>query len=65
MLNVAGWMEVVVNTTVIIVLQFINVSNRHIVHLKLTQCHLSIISQSWGKKILFFFLKARPQTQSC
>lgn len=43
--NVVGWMEVVVNTTVIIVLQFINVSNHCMVHLKLTQCHLSITSQ--------------------
>lgn len=43
--NVVGWMEVVVNTTVIIVLQFINVSNHRMVHLKLTQCHLSITSQ--------------------
>ena len=37
---------------VIIILQYISVSNQQVVHLKLTQYYMSIISQkSWGKKI--------------
>ena len=38
-------MEVVANTMVVITLQFINGSNHHVVHLKLTQCYVSIICQ--------------------
>lgn len=34
-----------VNATVVIILQYINVSDQHIVHLKLTQCYKSITSQ--------------------
>ena len=30
---------------VVIILQYINASNQHIVHLKITQCYMSIVSQ--------------------
>lgn len=43
--------EVLANTTVVIILQYINTSNEHIVHLKHKQCYVSITSQ-------FFFLKS-------
>lgn len=44
-------MEVLSNTVLVIILQYISGSNQHIAHLQLTQCHMSIISQeSWGKK---------------
>ena len=44
-------MEVLANTTVVIILQYINISNQLFVHLKLTQCYMSIISQkNLGKK---------------
>lgn len=33
------------NAMMVIILQYINVSNQHIIHLKLTQCCVSIISQ--------------------
>ena len=40
--------EVLTNPTVIIILIHMHVSNHHIVHLKLTQCYPSVISQySW------------------
>lgn len=38
-------MEVLINATVAITSQYINVTNHHAVHLKLTQCHMLIISQ--------------------
>lgn len=38
-------MEVLANSTVIMVLQYINVSNQHTVHVQLMQCYISIISQ--------------------
>lgn len=41
-------MEVLANATVVIILQYINVSNEH---LKLPQCYMSIISQP-KKKVL-------------
>ena len=38
-------------TMLVIILQYINVSNQQFVHLKLTQDYMSIISQqSWEKK---------------
>ena len=37
--------EVLTNATVLIILQYINVLTQHIVHLKLSQSYLSIISQ--------------------
>lgn len=38
-------MEMLANTIVVVVtLQYITVSNQHVVHLKLIQCYLSIIS---------------------
>ena len=33
------------NAMGVIILEYINVSNQHVAHLKLTQCHISIISQ--------------------
>ena len=42
-------MEVLINA-MIIILQFINISNHHVARLKYTQCYTSIISQlSWDK----------------
>ena len=38
-------MAVLGNTTEVIILQYISVSNQHIVHIKLAQCYMSIISQ--------------------
>ena len=38
-------MEVLPNTMLVIILQYMSVSNQHTVHLKLTQCYMSIISQ--------------------
>ena len=32
-------------TILVIKLQYINVTNQHIIHLKLTQCHMLIIYQ--------------------
>lgn len=37
------------NATVVILLQFVSVSNRHDVHLKLTQCDMSVISHNAGE----------------
>lgn len=39
-------MKVVTNILVVIFLQFINLSNKSIVHPTLTQCYVSITSQS-------------------
>ena len=36
--------EVLVNATLVIVLPYINLPNQHVVHLKLTQCYISITS---------------------
>ena len=38
--------EVLTNAAVLIILQYINVSNQHIVHLKLTQWYVSYISKN-------------------
>ena len=38
-------MDWLTNLTVLIILQYIHISNHNIVHLKLTQCFMSIISQ--------------------
>ena len=38
-------MEVLAKAIVVIILQYINVLNQHVVHLKLIQCSMSIISQ--------------------
>ena len=37
--------EVLANTMLVIILQYLNISNQQIVHLTLTQCYMSIISQ--------------------
>ena len=37
--------EVLANAMVVIILQYINVSNHYIVYLKLTECYISSISQ--------------------
>ena len=55
-------LEVLANATVVIILQYIKVSNQHVVHLKLTQCCMSIISQlkkdkSWQSKKFDWMLK--------
>ena len=36
--------EVLAKAMVVSILQYISVSNKHLVHLKLTQCYMSIIS---------------------
>ena len=43
-------MEVLANTMVVIILQYVNVSNQHIVQLKHAQCYMPIIFQfkKWG-----------------
>lgn len=38
-------MEVLAIAMVVIILQHVSVSNQQVVHLKLTQCYLSIIAQ--------------------
>ena len=38
-------MEMLVNTTMVITLQHMNISNQHITHLKIIQRYMSIISQ--------------------
>lgn len=45
------------NASMVIILQYRNVSNQHIAHLKLTQCYVSVIFQLknpsitvWGRK---------------
>ena len=38
-------MEVLVNTTMVIILKHMNISNQHTAHLKIIQCYMSIISQ--------------------
>ena len=43
-------MDVLANSTVVIILQYVSVPNQHTVYLKLTQCCMSIISQR-GKNI--------------
>lgn len=43
-------MEVVNNTIVIIILQFINISNQDLAHPKLIQCYVSIYLNKAGKK---------------
>ena len=44
--------EMLVNTTVVIILQYVNASNQYIVHVKLTQCSMSIKFQFKNK--MFF-----------
>ena len=44
-------MEVLANTKMIIIVQNIIASNQHTVHLKLTQCYISIIFQKKAGKI--------------
>ena len=38
-------MDMLSSAMVVIVLQYISASNKHVVHLKLTQCYMLIISQ--------------------
>ena len=42
---VCDMIEVLAKTTVLIILQYINVSNQHTVYLKLIQCYMSMIPQ--------------------
>ena len=42
-------MKVLANAMVVIVLQILSVQNQHIVHIKLTQCPMIAILQSWKK----------------
>ena len=37
--------DLLANNTIIIILQYINLLNQQTVHLKLTQCYMSILSQ--------------------
>lgn len=37
-------MDVLVNTTVVIILQYVGVSNEHVVHLRVTQWYVCYIS---------------------
>ena len=43
-------MKVLANTMVVIILQYINVSNQHDGHLKLIQCYMAIIANTNFKK---------------
>ena len=66
--------EMLVNTMVVIILQYVNASNQYIVHIKLTQCSMSIIFQFkknvflksyWVQAISsFVFYKKRGATLS-
>ena len=44
-------MEVLTNLIVVIILQYVFVSNHHIIHLKLTQCHVNYISIKLKEKL--------------
>ena len=58
-------MEVLSNTMVVIILQYISVSNQHIVHIKLTQCYMSIILNKAGKQShLFLFHHVKNEINS-
>lgn len=54
-------MEVMADATVVITLQYINISNQHIVYLRLTQCYIPIVFHFF-KKMCDFFMVER---QSC
>lgn len=43
-------MEVIPTTTVVIILQYVSVSNQHIIHLKFIQYYMSIISDKVEKE---------------
>ena len=45
--KVITWDDGGVNNHIAIILQYLPVSNHHIVHLKLTQCYVLITSQRW------------------
>lgn len=54
---------VLAKVTMVIILQYINVSNQHVTHLKHTQCDMSIISQQkkkrtrkWQEAGVWFFM---------
>lgn len=50
-------MEVLANAVVVTILQYISGSNQHVVHLKLTQCCVSIIARkSWERRIKAFHM---------
>lgn len=40
------------NLTVVIILQYLNVSNQHLVRIKLTQCYISITFQFFFEKLI-------------
>ena len=42
--------EVLTSAKVVVTWQYINISNQQVVHLKLTQCYMSIISQFLRKE---------------
>ena len=47
-------MQVLANARVVIILQYLSISNQHIVHLKPTQCYVSYyLNKARGKKSLF------------
>lgn len=43
--EIVNYCDLVANTMMVITLQFIKVSNQHVLHLKLAQCYMSI---KWG-----------------
>ena len=46
-------MKVLLNTMKVTILSYTSVSNQHIVHFKLTQCYMSVITicqKSWGTR---------------
>ena len=61
-------MDALTTPTVVIISQYLCVSGNHVVHLKCTQCYMSIISQPywWGGErnkdffTVFFLLKIKP-----
>lgn len=42
-------MDVLVNTTVVIILQYVGVSNEHVAHLRVTQLYLNKVAGNRGK----------------
>ena len=53
--------KVLANAMVVITLQIVSVQNQHTVHLKLTQCSMIAILQSWKKS---FFTSSPTETFS-
>ena len=51
------WWKLLANTTVVIILQYISVSNQHAAHLKLAQCYMSIIQKIKKVKVQLMYQK--------